>query len=371
MKIVNGKVFIGHRFVQGGVEFDRLIENFGETVTGKDGFDAEGGYIIPGLVDIHTHGAMGADASDASQEGLKRMACYYAANGVTGWLPTTMTIPEPELVKALESIRDFTRPTNGAKVFGVHLEGPFISPGKCGAQNPEDIRKPDVDSFHRWNEAAGGRIKLITVAPEAEGGLEYIREISKTCRVSVGHTAAGYEIAREAFEAGATHTTHLYNGMTPFSHREPGVPGAAFDAGVTAELIADGLHVAPAVVRMTAQLFGDRLVLVSDSGRCAGMPDGEYALGGQSITMTGGKACLSGTDTLACSSVSLLECVRRAASFGIPLEDAVYAASAAPARAIGAEKVGSIEVGYSADLVVLDESLQVKAVFVDGARVEA
>lgn len=371
MKIVNGKVFIGHRFVQGGVEFERLIENFGETVTGKDGFDAEGGYIIPGLVDIHTHGAMGADASDASQEGLKRMACYYAANGVTGWLPTTMTIPEPELVKALESIRDFTRPTNGAKVFGVHLEGPFISPGKCGAQNPEDIRRPDVDSFYRWNEAAGGRIKLITVAPEAEGGLDFIRRISKTCTVSVGHTAAGYEIAREAFEAGATHTTHLYNGMTPFRHREPGVLGAAFDAGVTVELIADGLHVAPAVIRMTAQLFGDRLVLVSDSGRCAGMPDGEYALGGQSITMTGGKACLSGTDTLACSSVSLLECVRRAASFGIPLEDAVYAASAAPARAIGAEKVGSIEVGYSADLVVLDESLQVKAVFVDGARVEA
>ena len=146
---------IGHRFVQGGVEFDHLIENFGAAVTGKDGFDAEGGYIIPGQVDIHTHGAMGADASDANPEGLKRMACYYAANGVTGWLPTTMTIPEPELVKALESIRDFTRPINGAKVFGVHLEGQFISPEKCGAQNPDDIRKPDVDLFYRWNEVAG------------------------------------------------------------------------------------------------------------------------------------------------------------------------------------------------------------------------
>lgn len=394
MKIVNGKVLIGQRFVSGGVEFDHIIRRAGREVIGekttigdpavagtarKNGtregmngevcLDAENAYIIPGLVDIHTHGAVGADASDGSPEGLLKMSAYYAANGITSWVPATMTLPEPELAKTLRSMRDFTCPGNGAKLAGVNLEGPFISCEKRGAQNSANIQSPDAALFYRLQETSGDRIRLITVAPEMPGAEEFIREVSKCCTVSIGHTAADYSKAKEAYESGATHTTHLYNGMSPFGHREPGIVGAAFDSGATVELICDGYHVAPPVIRMTWQLFGDRVVLISDSGRCAGMPDGVYDLGGQSITLTEGKACLTGTNTLACSSINLLECVRRAVSFGIPLEAAVYGASTAPAKVIGADTIGSIAPGKCADLVVLGEDLQIRAVYIDGRRV--
>ena len=366
MRIVNGKIFIGHEFVEGGLEFDQVIRKIGGEVAGDGDFDAQGDYVIPGLIDIHTHGAEGEDVGDGNTEGLRRLSKFYAVNGVTGWVPTLMTLSEKELTKALETIRDFACPEQGARLLGVHLEGPFISREKCGAQNPKAVQAPDVNLFHRLIRASGNLIRLMTVAPEITGCIELIREASKRCTVSIGHTTASYETAMEAFGAGATHTTHLYNAMPPLHHRNPGVISAAFDAGATVELIADGNHIAPAVLRMTAKLFGEKLVLISDSGRCTGMPDGEYDLGGQRITLKDSKARLTGTDTLACSAVSLMECVRRAVSFGIRLEDAVYAAATAPSRVIGAEQVGSLEVGKCADIVVLDHKLQVKAVFMDG-----
>ncbi|MGN0424815.1 MAG: N-acetylglucosamine-6-phosphate deacetylase [Acetatifactor sp.] len=366
MRIVNGKIFIGHEFVEGGLEFDRVIRRVGDEVPGNGDFDVQGDYVIPGLVDIHTHGAEGEDAGDGNTEGLRRLSKFYAVNGVTGWVPTLMTLGEQELTKALETIRDFTCPGQGARLLGVNLEGPFISREKCGAQNPEAVQLPDIGLLLRFIRASGNLIRLMTVAPETTDCMELIREASKRCTVSIGHTTAAYETAMEAFRAGATHTAHLYNAMPPLHHRDPGVISAAFDAGATVELIADGNHVAPAVVRMTARLFGEKLVLVSDSGRCTGMPDGEYDLGGQRITLKDGEARLTGTDTLACSAVSLMECVRRAVSFGVRLEDAVYAATTAPSRVIGAEHVGSLEVGKCADIVILDSKLQVKAVFLDG-----
>ncbi len=366
MKIVNGKIFIGHEFVEGGLEFDQVIRKIGGEVSGQGDFDVHGDYVIPGLIDIHTHGAVGEDAGDGSPEGLRRLSGFYAADGVTGWVPTLMTLSEQKLTKALETIRDFTRPGQGARLLGVNLEGPFISREKCGAQNLSNIREPSWELFRRLYRASGGKVKLVTVAPERTGCLKLIREASKLCTVSIGHTTADYDTAMDAFRAGATHITHLYNAMPPLHHRDPGVISAAFDAGATVELIADGNHAAPAILRMTAKLFGEKLVLVSDSGRCAGMPDGEYDLGGQRITLKDGKARLTGTDTLACSAVSLMECVRRAVSFGVRLEDAVYAAAAAPSRVIGAEQVGSLEVGKCADIVILDSKLQVKAVFLAG-----
>lgn len=369
MRIVNGKIFIGREFVEGGLEFDQVIRKTGGEVSGKGDFDAQGDYVIPGLIDIHSHGAVGEDAGDGSPEGLGRLSEFYAANGVTGWVATLMTLSEQELTKALVTIRDFTRPGQGARLLGVNLEGPFISRKKCGAQNPEAVQSPDISLLLRFFRASGNLIRLMTVAPETTDCMELIREASRRCTVSIGHTAASYETAAEAFRAGATHTTHLYNAMPPLHHRDPGVIGAAFDAGSTVELIADGNHIAPAVLRMTAKLFGEKLVLVSDSGRCTGMPDGEYTLGGQGITLKDGKARLTGTDTLACSAVTLTECVRRAVSFGIRLEDAVYAASTAPSRVIGAEHVGSLEVGKRADIVILDRKLQVKAVFIAGQMI--
>ena len=364
--ITNAKVFLNGKFIPGGISFDKTIQGMlGPNVTG--GTDAEGCYLIPGLIDIHTHGAMNEDASDGKGEGLVKMSRYYAAGGVTSWCPTTMTLKEPELTKAMAAIRAYERPADGAKVAGIHLEGPFLSLKKCGAQNPDNLHAPDADMFHRLNEASGGRVRLVTVAPEEPGAVPFIRAASKVCTVSLGHTGADYDTAMAAFEAGACHVTHLFDAMSPLNHRAPGVVAAALDAGATVELIADGFHIHPAVVRLVHRLFGEKLVLISDSMRCAGLADGDYALGGQPVTVRGGRAVLSGTDTLAGSSLHLMDGLRRAVLFGVPLEAAVTAATLAPARAIGMDdRIGSLWAGYAADFVLLDKDLQVKAVYIDG-----
>ena len=368
MRISNAKVFLGGAFVRGGVDFGATIGAAGEAVDG--GADARGCYLIPGLIDVHTHAAVGADASDGEPEGMVKLSRYYAAKGVTSWCPTTMTLKEPELTRAMRVIRDFVRPADGAKVAGVNLEGPFVSYEKRGAQNPDNIHAPDAAMFHRLNEASGGAVRLITVAPEEPDALACIREISKDCTVSLGHTTADYDTAMAAFDAGARPATHLFNAMPALGHRAPGVVAAAFDAGATAELIADGLHVHPAVVRLTHRLFGDRLVLISDSLRCAGMPDGDYTLGGQPITMKDGKATLKGSDTLAGSCIHLYDALRRAVAFGVPLEAAVTAATLTPAKVIGRDgELGSLDPGKCADFVLLDAGLAIRAVFIDGRQV--
>ena len=366
MLIKNGKILIGKSFVDGDIQFDRAITAIGR-LEGPADLDAQGGYVIPGLVDVHTHGALGEDFSDGKPEGLQPLADYYAAHGVTSYLATTMTLKEEVLTPAMHAIRDF-KPKSGAKCAGVHLEGPFLSYAKRGAQAAENLHKPDPALFHRLNEASGGQVKLVTVACEEEGALPFIREISRTCAVSLGHTTADYDTAMAAFDAGASHATHLYNGMPSLLHRAPGVIGAAFDAGASVELICDGLHIHPSVIRVTYQLFGDKLNLISDSLRCAGMPDGDYELGGQPIVVKNHKATLL-DGTLAGSSISLLDAVRNVVSFGLPLAGAVYAASTAPALAVGLD-AGVIAQGRAADLLVLDKDLALKAVFVDGKRYE-
>ncbi|MCD7927817.1 MAG: N-acetylglucosamine-6-phosphate deacetylase, partial [Oscillospiraceae bacterium] len=370
MRIVNAKVFLNGAFVPGGVEFGEQIAAAGPEITGPGDVDAGGCYVIPGLIDIHTHAAVGEDASDGKPEGLPVLSRYYAAGGVTAWCPTTMTLKEPVLTQAMRTIRDFVRPEDGARVAGVNLEGPFLCYAKRGAQAAENLHPPDAALFRRLNEASGGLIRLVTLAPEEPGAMEFIREVAPVATVSLGHTTADYDTAMAAYAAGASHATHLYNAMPSLLHRAPGVIAAASDAGATVELISDGLHVHPAVVRLTHRLFGDKLVLISDSLRCAGMPDGDYTLGGQPITMKNGKATLSGTDTLAGSSIHLMDGLRRAVSFGVPLEAAVTAATLTPARVIRREgEIGSIAPGLWADLVVLDKTLQVKAVYIGGTPV--
>ena len=249
MKIKNGKVFIGHEFVDTDVEFDSRFQNIGQ-LEGRADIDATDCYVIPGLVDIHTHGNSGEDFSDGKVEAFQTMADWYAAHGVTSFLATTMTLTEPVLMPAMHAVRDWKR-SGGAKCAGIHLEGPFICRGKCGAQDPKNLHLPDIDMFNRLNEASGNNIKLITMAPETEGSMEFIREASKVCTISVGHTEANYEIAMEAFRNGATHVTHLFNAMPAFAHREPAVVGAARDADASVELICDGMHIHPSVIRAT------------------------------------------------------------------------------------------------------------------------
>ena len=365
MRIKGGKVLFGRTFVDADIAFDRAITAIGR-LEGPADLDAAGGYVIPGLVDIHTHGAVGEDFSDGKPQGLQPLADYYAAHGVTSYLATTMTLKEEVLTPAMHAVRDF-KPSGGAKCAGVHLEGPFLSFAKRGAQAAENLHKPDAALFHRLNEASGGQVRLVTVACEEEGAIPFIREVSQVCTVSLGHTSADYDTAMAGFQAGASHATHLYNGMPSLLHRAPGVIGAAFDAGASVELICDGLHIHPAVIRATYQMFGDKLNLISDSLRCAGMPDGDYELGGQPIVVKDHKATLL-DGTLAGSSISLLDAVRNVVRFGLPLAEAVYAASAAPAKAVGLD-AGVIAHGKAADLVVLDRDLNLKAVFVDGQRV--
>lgn len=366
MLIKNAKVFVGKEFVDADILFNKTIEAVG-ALDGAADLDAQGCYVIPGLVDIHTHGAMGEDFSDGNPAGMQPMADYYAAHGVTSFLATTMTLKEETLTPAMHTIRDFKR-EGGAKCAGIHLEGPFLCYAKRGAQAAENLHKPDADLFDRLNAASGGMVKLVTVACEEEGAEAFIRNVSQKCTVSLGHSTADYDTAMAGFAAGATHATHLYNGMPSFLHRAPGIIGAALDSGASVELICDGLHIHPAVIRATYKMFGDKLNLISDSLRCAGMPDGDYELGGQPITMKNGKATLTGTDTLAGSSISMLDALRNVAKFGLPLEAAVYAASTAPAQAAGLSDIGAIEAGRAADLLVLDKDLNLKAVFINGER---
>ena len=366
MLIKNANVFIGKTFVEADILFEDKILAIGK-LEGEGDLDGRGKYVIPGLVDIHTHGAMGEDFSDGKAEGMQPMADYYAAHGVTSFLATTMTLKEEVLTPAMHVIRDFNR-AGGAKCAGIHLEGPFLGYAKRGAQAAENLHLPDSELFDRLNEASGGKVKMVTVACEEAGGMEFVSYVSKKAAVSLGHTSCNYEQAMEAFARGASHATHLFNGMDGLHHRKPGIIAAAMDAGASVELICDGLHIHPAAIRLAHRLYGEKLNLVSDSLRCAGMPDGDYELGGQPITLSGGVARLTGTDTLAGSSISMLDALRNVVRFGLPLTDAVYAASTAPALAAGLSDVGSLQVGKCADLVVLDSQLNLEAVFVDGRK---
>ena len=249
---------------------------------------------------------------------------------------------------------------------GMHMEGPFHSYGKRGAQCGEYIHTPSVPFFRHVNEAANGNVRLVAVAPETEGAIPFIEEVSAVCAVSVGHTEADYDTAVRAYEAGATQATHLYNAMPPIHHRDPGPICAAMDNGAWAELICDGRHVHPAAIRAAFRLFPERVVLVSDSLRCAGMPEGEYELGGQQVYMKD-NLCRLADGTIAGSVITVLDALRNVVSYGIPLETAVASATLHPARAVGIDgSVGSIAAGRNADMLLLGADLSLQRVYIGG-----
>ena len=270
MRITGGQVF---DLKAGFVERDVCTSGPLLSETSGDGavLDASGCYVIPGLVDVHFHGCVGEDFSDATPEGLQRMADFELSQGVTYLCPAGMTLPEEQLAAVCKNAANHrARSTGGAEVVGVHLEGPFLSTAKKGAQNGEFLHDPDIPMLKRLQEAAQGCVRLVTVAPEQPGAMEFIRSAAEMgITVSVGHTVADFDTAKAAFAAGATHATHLYNGMPPLHHRAPSVIGAAFDSpGVQAELICDGVHIHPAMVRLAFRLFGrERMILISDSLR--------------------------------------------------------------------------------------------------------
>lgn len=339
--------------------------------------DASGCYVIPGLIDVHFHGCVGEDFSDATPDGLQKMADYELSRGITYICPAGMTLPEDQLTRICENAAAHkAKAEHGADLAGLHLEGPFLCEAKKGAQNGAFLHDPDIDMLRRLQKAANGLVRLVTVAPEQPHAGEFIRGATADgITVSIGHTTADYEIACAAMDAGARHCTHLFNAMPPFTHRAPGVVGAAFDHPATrVELICDGIHIHPSVVRVVFQLFGaERVVLISDSLRATGMPDGQYPFGGQEIVVHGNRATLAhDPNTLAGSVTDLMGCLLQAVSFGIPLADAVRAATYNPAQAIGIDdRAGSLEIGKEASLVLLDQNdLSIRSILFRGTPVE-
>ena len=371
MIVRNAKVFTdGCRFV----EKDLVIRD-GRIVFGaapradEEIVDAGGAYALPGLVDIHFHGAVGHDFCDADEAGLQAIADFEASKGVLAICPATMTFSE-EILNGIMDVAAAHKNGRGADLVGINMEGPYISPSKVGAQNPKYVMGADAGMFRRLQARSGGLIKLMDVAPEEPGNLDFIRACHDEVRISIAHTCADYDTAKAAFAAGASHMTHLYNAMPGITHRAPGPIIAALEEGAEVELITDGIHIHPAMVRFTFNTFGDdHVILIADSMMACGLPDGQYSLGGQAVTVKGALATLTEhPGTIAGSATCLYDCMRHAVlDMGVPLASAVRAATLNPARSIGIDAdYGSLEPGRWGNVVLADEQLNIQKVIQKG-----
>ncbi|MVB10146.1 N-acetylglucosamine-6-phosphate deacetylase [Caprobacter fermentans] len=347
---------------------DRIAE-IAPCLSGEETVDLSGCIVAPGFVDIHIHGCAGADTCDGTRGAIETMAKHLITKGVTSFCPTTMTVAMTQIRSALSVVRDcMEHPVEGARVCGVNMEGPYISAHRKGAQDESYVRTPDWREFEELFRDCGGIIKLVDIAPEQENADDFIEHAAKLCTVSMAHTDADYDRAKAAFEQGITHVTHLYNAMTGLNHRTPGAVGAVFDnSDVKAEIICDGVHIHPAVLRLSFRLLGeDRTVIVSDSLRAAGLADGLYDLGGQQVFVKDGRARLA-DGTIAGSTTNLLDEIRNLVRFGLPLRRIIKSATINPAAAIGMDdRIGSIKTGKSADLVVLNRDFTIRKVMVGG-----
>lgn len=377
MRQIKGILYTGAFHFEPGtivIDNDRIIS---VTTCGEEELTEEqrGQYILPGLVDIHFHGCAGHDFCDGTIEAMRAVASYELAHGITSICPATMTLPIQQIYDICVTCAEAVAREKleggiplGEVLRGIYLEGPFISMEKRGAQNPEYIHKPDIELLYKLQHAAQGLIRIVTIAPETEGALECIRDSIGDFRFSIAHTCADYETARRAIEEGAAHVTHLYNAMPPFMHREPGVIGAAAESDkVTVELICDGFHIHPSVVRNTFRLFGaERIVLISDSMMAVGMGDGTYKLGGQDVQVRDGLATFA-DGTLAGSVRNLYDCMLTAIRMGVPKEAAIRAVTYNPARVIGIDgECGILREGGRADIIVADGELGLREVIKSG-----
>lgn len=373
--IINGKVILENRIVENKVLlFDEKILDIVDICEASNYknlqlIDADGKYVSPGFIDLHVHGYGGYDTMDGSLESIEMISNLILKNGITGFLPTTMTMDMKSIHSALDSVRDFLKKDlNGAQVLGAHLEGPFINPKYKGAQNEMYIIKPNYNLIKDYLDV----IKIITLAPEIDGSSSFIKEVKKHSGVtlSIGHSSATYEDALEAFKEGSiTYATHLFNAMTPLHHRSPGVVGAVFNCDkVTCELIADKIHVHPGIFKILVNIKGsNKIVLVTDCTRAGGLEDGLYNLGGQEIQVESG-ACKLEDGTLAGSILNLNEGLKNfIENTDIDILDAVKMVSLNPARVLGLESVkGSIEKGKDADITIFDSNFKVDLTIVKG-----
>jgi N-acetylglucosamine-6-phosphate deacetylase len=334
---------------------------------GEELFDLSGRTIVPGFIDVHTHGGGGASFTGGDGEDVTKARRFHLLNGTTRCLASLVTAPVAHLVAALESLAELTK---AGVIAGTHLEGPFLSPHNAGAQDRRHMLAPDARVLDRLLNAGGGTVRMVTIAPELPGAVGLVRQLSAAGVIpAIGHSAATYREASTAIDAGARVATHLWNAMRTLDHREPGIVGASLAREeVACELIVDGHHLHPEVIALTRRLAADRVAFVSDASSAAGRTDGRYHLGELEIDIRDGRSFLAGTDTIAGSTVTLAESVRLAVrEGGFDLVGAVQAASATPARLLGmSDELGAIRPGFLADLAVLDEDLRVQAVLAEG-----
>ena len=351
---------------------DGIILKIGENLDLDDEvIDLKGNKLIPGFIDIHTHGCGGCDFCDGDIKSFETMADTYIKAGVTTALTTSMTLSVDDLKRTFKVYKEFAdnQSKNGTRIFGINMEGPFLSVEKKGAHIKEYVIPADFNLFCELNELSGNRVKVVDVAPEIQDNIEFIEKAKNICTVSVAHTNGDYDTCMKAYEKGATNTTHLFNAMTPLSHRDPGAVGAACDSEAFVELICDGVHIHPAVIRTAFKIFGEnRICMISDSMCAAGMPEGTYSLGGQDVYVKEGKATLK-DGTIAGSVVNSHIGMKRLLEFGIPEEIALKSATINPAKAIKIDKLtGSISEGKWADLLIVDNDYNIKAVYRDGVN---
>ena len=380
MIIDHVKVFTeDKKFTDGGIvikngTIEQVYTEGKRPQTEDEVLDGKGMYAIPGLIDLHFHGCKGDDFCDGSRDAIARIAEYEASVGVTAIAPATMTLPVEELEQILRVAAEYKKGPHSKKeadFVGINMEGPFISPAKKGAQDERNIIPCDVKVCERFLEVSEGLVKFMGIAPEeSENAVSFIEAVKDKVNVSLAHTNADYDTAMAAFNAGADHAVHLYNAMPAFTHRAPGVIGAVYDSKhVMAEIICDGVHIPPAAVRATFEMMGeDRMILISDSMRAAGMPDGSYTLGGLDVNVVGNRATLASDGAIAGSVTNLMDCMKTAVkTMNIPLETAVACATINPAKSLGIDaEYGSIRAGKKAHIVLMDQELNVQQVIKDG-----
>lgn len=362
MKIfANGTVLYGDSMQQVSVAVDNdIIVGIGSNIVASDDdtvIDCTGKYILPSLIDIHTHGAVGYDFNSADSEGMVRIMEFFVANGVGGVLPTIMTDDIDVMARQCTMVAALA--VRFKQVLGIHLEGPFLNADKCGAMPKEYIIPHNIEIFDKLYEASCGKLKMMTMCPEGEGAIELIRHaVSKGVVVSLGHSCADYETTARAVESGATNFTHTFNAMPPLTHRQPNMVGCALTSQSYCEVICDGIHVDPVVINIIARCKSiDNVIAITDSCMAAGLKNGKYKLGVQDIIVKNGKATLVGSDTLAGSTVIAVDALTTMLkATKLPLPIAIKTMTANPAKLLGLyDKIGSIDIGKVASFIILGD----------------
>ena len=377
MILKNAFVFVDGKFLPADITVsDGRFETIDSKATGKAALgkqtddeiiDLSGKLIIPGFIELHSHGCIGYDFTTSAPEELEKMCEFYSENGITSILATTMTIGYDTYKRAMLNIKEACENnTKGSRIIGINMEGPFLGAAKKGAHDTRYLLSINEQKYEELNDLSGDRVRLIDLDPDLPGAIPFIEKYSKKKVISLAHTACDYETAVTAIKAGASHVTHLFNAMNGLHHRAPGIIGAVSDYPVNAEIICDGIHIHPSVMRLVFKAFSEKLILISDSMSAAGLEDGSYELGGQKVFVKDGKATLK-DGTIAGSTTTIYKAFKKFIEIGIPVEQAVLSATLYPAKAIHAEEeIGSIAAGKRADFIIMDKDYNIEKVYSGG-----